>query len=547
MAARVLLVVAIALATSPCLGDEIAGASPLSVPEVARRIDEMIQARLDERNIAASPRASDLNLLRRVTLDLAGRIPTRFEIEEYKAAPVETRYEQAVARLVESPDYAFHLRNELDALLLARKRNDDSWREYLLWATRQNRPWSDIFADLLLPEPEDKPRASAVAFLKERVREPEQMANDTAVLFFGVNIGCAQCHDHPLVADWQQKHFYGMMAFFNRTYKTKKETLAEKPDGQTRFKTVAGEEFDAPFMFLNGECVDEPLVTKSDEERKADLEEVKRQMNDAEAPAPLPPPFRPREELVRLALKADQDRNGFLARAIVNRTWARLLGYGFVEPLDQMHSENPPSHPELLQFLTQDLVAQGYDLRRLIHAIVLTEAYCRSTETYENRPFTELDSFAAGLTRPLSPWQVSLSLLVASQNPDWFAKPEVRTQWENKRGELERQSISLSREIELPGENFQVGVEEALLFSNHPRMQNDYLRDGGDKLFGKLKGLSAEAMIEEAFLVVFTRRPTEQERQFALDYLTATSESPPSVRQNLLWALLTSPEFRFNH
>ena len=515
--------------------------------ELAERIDQHISARLDAQQLPAAPRANDLALLRRVTLDLAGRVPTRHEIQQYEQAPPETRYPQAVQRLLASPDFAFHLRNEIDAQLLARKRHDDRWRNYLLWATQQNRAWSEIFTDIMLPDADDEHIAPAAAFLRERVREPEQMANDTAVLFLGVNISCAQCHDHPLVADWEQQHFFGLMSFFQRTYKTKKETLAEKLEGQVRFKTVTGEEHTAPFMFLNGKTVEEPVQEKTDEQRRAENEEVKRQMNNADAPAPPQPEFSPRAELVKLALQPDETQQSFLSRSMVNRTWARLLGFGLVEPLDLMQSENPAHLPELLDLLSREFIASNYNLQRLIEAIVLSETYCRTSENYQPSDVPSPEWFAKGQAKPLSPWQLSVSLLIASQHPEWYTRPDVAEQWADKRGQFERQAQGLAREIELPEENFQVDVAEALFFSNHPRIQNDYLRDAGDKLLGHLKSLPVDELIDEAFLCILTRRPTEQEKSHLMSFFQGEREQNLVARQNLVWALLTSPEFRFNH
>lgn len=558
-----LIAILLACALSPPAG-LAESYSPAALEDITEKVNSYIQSKLDDAEVAAVPTAKDSVLLRRVTLDLAGRIPLRSEIDAYDQLPDDRRFGKTVERLVKSPDFDFHLRNELDILLLARLRNDDAWRKYLLWAVRENRGWDKIFTDVMLPDPKHEHRQHAALFLRERVRDIEKMTNDTAVLFFGVNIGCAQCHDHPLVLDWEQKHFYGMKSFFNRTYRTKKDTLAEKFEGIVKYKTVSGEEHEAEFMFLNSQVVTEPKIEKTDEQRKAEQEEVKKQMREKDAPPARVPAFSPRAQLVELALETDDRQQNFLARSIVNRTWARLMGYGLVEPLDQMHSENPASHPELLDFLARDFIEHGYDLRRLIGCIVLSDPYRRSSQWYSDEEPPASEHFAMARTRPLTPRQLSLSLLIATTDPEWFARDEVKNQWGQKREELESRSNGLANLLEIPDERFQVSVDEALLFSNASRVQNDYLRTGNDRLIGVLQKLRTgkaqteesssqqepvidSTVVDQAFLVILGRLPDEAESQLITKHLRSRPRDNAAAVQNVVWALLTSPEFRFNH
>lgn len=516
---------------------------------IAKQINQAIQSRIDQEKIAAAPLASESTQLRRLTLDLAGRIPTRKEIEQYASLPESNRYQTTVDRLMSSVDYSYHLRNELDVLLLASMKDDSEWRNYLLRAAQQNRSWRQIFEDVMLPDGSNEETKASAKFLGERIRDIDKMTNDTAVLFFGVNISCAQCHDHPLVSDWEQKHFYGMKSFFNRTYKTKKDTLAEKYEGTVKFKTVAGKEYEAEFMFLNGTAVEEPKVEKTDEQRKAEQEEVKRQMKEKDAPPAKEPDFSPRRELVSLALTADSNGQNYLARSIVNRTWARLTGHGFVEPLDQLHSENPASHPELFAWLTRDFIENGYDLKRLIHGMVLSDPYRRSSTWYSDDEPPSSQYFAVAKARPLSRHQLSLSLIIGTSSPEWMAEPAIADHWDAKRNDFERQSESLTRLLEIPDEKFQIGVEEALLFSNSQRVHNDYLRDGRDKLVAYLKTFVSdhEKVIKEAYLSVLSRKPDDEEMKRFAQFLSARKEVDVSALQTVVWALMTSPEFRFNH
>ena len=178
--------------------------------EVAQAIDHYIDARLQTDNILPAKPASDTVFLRRATLDLAGRIPTTVEGKAYAADQNPEKRDGLIETLLASPDFAYHQRNELDSLLLARLKTDDAWRAYLLSAVRENRPWDQLFREMMTSQDESAEKKNpALEFLRARSKSAEEMTNETSTLFFGVSINCAKCHDHPLVDDWKQDHFYG--------------------------------------------------------------------------------------------------------------------------------------------------------------------------------------------------------------------------------------------------------------------------------------------------------------------------------------------------
>ncbi len=509
-------------------------------------IDLAVSRKLADAGVSATPVVDDAHFLRRATLDLAGRIPTRAELAAFVASDDAEKRTAAVDRLMASPDFAYHLRNELDLLLLARLRDDGEFREYLLTAVRENRSWDQLFREIMLPERERPGEKGPTAFLRERVQELDDVTNDAAALLFGVNVSCAKCHDHPLVADWLQDHYFGMASFFKRTYRTRNGMLAEKFDGDLKFTTVDGEEKPAAFMFLTGTTVTDPTGPRSDEERKQIEEAIEKAQKEDDAPAPPLPEFSPRIELVRMALEGGE--HSYFARNMVNRTWARLLGQGIVHPLDQMHSENPPSHPELLDWLSRDFAAHGYDLRRLIRGIVLSETYARDSEwtSESDPPAPEL--FARGVARPLTPRQFGASLAVATMNPEQLPGLEKPDEWNGRRERFESQANGFASQVEIPEDNFQVSVEEALLFSNGNRIANDYLRDGGDRLVGTLSQIEEiDVLVTTAFECTLSRGPVAEEQAAFTEYLNARGDRRSAAVQQLVWALVTSPEFRFNH
>ena len=539
------------LALSLCLASTLrpTSADELLPPDrdITTVVDHYVDASLTKAGLSGNPQANDGTWLRRVTLDLAGRIPTSREYDWFRQqTPDASRKQATVDRLMSLPDFDFHLRNSLDELLLFNRPYDSGFREYLLWAVKQRRPWDQMFRDMMLARYSDGVEKGSSQFLLSRVRELDDLTNDTAILFFGVNISCAKCHDHPLVEDWHQDHFYGMQAFFSRTFATRKNVLSERPFGDVKYKTTEGEEKQASFMFLTGLVVEDKSPKFEEAERKQ-LEEQLRKMEQVEdAGYILYPTFSPRHSLVEVAIKDERER--LLAKNIVNRTWNRLLGLGLVDPPDQMHSGNPPSHPELLEWLARDLATHAYDLRRLIRGIVLSNAYGRSSEwTSESEP-PAASTFAVIQTKPMTPRQLSASMLVAVRNPEQWPADLQSPDWIRHRQDIENQADGWSREFEQPSEQFQIAVDEALFFSNGERIQNDLLRDSGDRIVGQLKAIEDHAAVtRQLWINVVNREPTPEEQTMATDWLARTNiERSESIR-SLLWALLTGPEFRFNH
>ncbi|MFO1045458.1 MAG: DUF1549 domain-containing protein [Planctomycetaceae bacterium] len=521
-------------------------AAELVAPDftIEKAIDYYIQARLTERQVQPVPAADDCTLVRRTSLDLQGRIPTVTETKQFVDSTDADKRVKLVDAMLASPDFAYHFRNQLDTLLMiGQKGAPGEWREYLLKSARQNRPWNQMFRDMLIANEDDPEAKGANTFVRVRAKELDELTNDTSSIFFGVNVSCAKCHDHPLVEDWKQDHYFGMASFFQRTYVTKKNGIAEKFSGEVKFKTTKGEDKIAKLMFLTGTTIEEPVIQVSAEEKKKQDEEVKKQTQDDKAGPPPTPPFSPRTKLVEVALQTGNDQ--FFARAIVNRIWAMYLGRGLVHPLDQMHSGNPASHPELLEWLSRDLIQHQFDLRRLVRGIVLSQTYARSSEWNASSEPPAADIFAVALVRPLSPRQYSMSLRIASSSPEAY-KPATED-WQKRRDDLERSCEGFANQFELPGENFQVGVDEALLFSNSPQFTDDYLRDSGDRLIGVIKAQPDRgAQINTAYWSALSRAPSADEVAACEQFMAKRTKPVAGLRQ-MVWALLTSPELRFNH
>ncbi len=525
------------LLTSMSLAEELL---PAERP-IAEVVNHYLDARLAQEQVTPASPAGDATLIRRLTLDLVGRVPTLAETKAYLIAGEEDKREQLVERLMQSPGFVRYQSYELDAMLMSGYRG--SLREYLQSALTESRPWNQIFRELMLEKGPQAAPAGAVEFLKTRADDPDKMANDTSVLFFGVNISCAKCHDHPLVEDWKQDHFYGMRSFFSRTFDNG-GFLAERNYGIDRFRTTAGEEKTARLMFLTGMTLEEPeSKDPTDEEKKQEkqrLEEFKKQKQ-----APPPPEFSRRAQLIDVALRTGEDR--FFARALVNRVWLRLFGHGLVMPVDQMHSANPPSHPELLDWLARDFAQHDYDVRRLIRGLVRSRAYAQGSRWEQSeRPRPEL--FAVASVRPLTPQQYAASLRLATLDAQSLPAGENDAELQKQLEANDNSARGFAGELEMPGESFQVGVNEALLFANNERLIKEFLTEGKDRLLTQmLQQSEPRERAETAVWTVYGRPPEDEELDLLADYLTSRADRPVEACRQLLWALVSSSEFRFNH
>lgn len=516
------------------------------IPQV---IDLSIRAAIQRDGIIPADQADDATLIRRLTLDLVGRIPTVAEADAYVASHDPEKRAKLVDRLLTAPGFARFQALQFDAMLnAAADGRRGSVREYLQGALKDGKTWDAIFRDLMLP-PTDVPtekrdrRGNPAEFLKARMADADRLTNDISVAFFGVNVSCAQCHDHPHVDDWTQDRFYGMKSFLARTYDAGGQ-LAERGAGLVKFKPTRGPERPAKLMFLTGVTIEsDTLREPTQAEQKAEREATEK-AKTSKTPPPAPA-FSARAKLVELALKPGQ--SGFFARSIVNRLWHRFFGTGLVTPLDQMHSENPATHPELLDWLARDTSAHGYDLRRLIRGIVMSEAYSRSSR-YPLEDHPPAAYFAVARLKPLSPMQLATSLKIAATDPARFESLKSADDLDNMVEGIEGAARGLAQQLNEPTDDLQIGVAEALLFSNGDRVMKEYLTDGNGSVLGRAKAMKNPTEVVTLLVkAAYTRPPTATETTTLTEYIGRRTDRPAEAYRQVLWALVTSPEFRFSY
>jgi hypothetical protein len=523
--------------STPAVADDLLPADrPLD-----KAIDSYLDQLLKEEGVTPAPQADDAVLIRRLTLDLVGRIPTPDEVKVFVESKDPDKRAKLVDRLLASPAHVRHEATEFNTFLMAGTQGN--LRDYLLRAFAENRRWDVLFRELILADETNPATKGTSEFLRQRVTDLDKLTAEVSVVFFGVNVSCARCHDHPLVQDWKQDHFFGMKAFFARSYDAN-GLLAEREAGLVKFQTTKGVNKQARMMFLTSKVVDdlssrEPTAEEQKQEKEA-LEKAKR----SKTPPPAPKSSA-RARLIEVALQPDQ--RDFFAKAIVNRLWARYYGRGLVAPIDQMHSENPPSHPELLAWLARDFVEHGYDLKRLTRGLVLSQGYGRSSR-WDNGAWPKPHLFAVASVRPLTPMQYATSLRIATADPQTLGADVKADELERRLEGLENQARGFASLFEQPGDNFQISATEALQLSNGDRFRKEFLTDGGDRLLGRLKQLkTSPEVVDLAVRTILSRPPTEEEAQMLRSFLDQRTERSADAQRHLVWALLTSAEFRFNY
>ncbi len=509
-------------------------------------IDLLIEEGWQRRGVRPAVRADDRAFARRLYLDLAGRIPTTEELAAFERDTRSEKRERLIAELLGGPEYPRHFRDVFDVALLGRsdrraaeRRKSNRWHSYLEWAFAANRPWSEIVRDLVVARPESDDQRGAAWFLFAAKDKHRAMAERVAPALLGLQVQCAQCHDHPLASEIEQRHYWGLVSFFERTKNASSPqgiALAESAiGGYSKYADLDGESHESVLAFFDGTVVPEnrpedPKKEKDSAENyvvpPADL------AGDKDARAVAVPKFSRREELFRVALTS-----GLVGKAFVNRVWALLMGRGLVHPVDKMDSIHPPSHPRLLAWLTRDFIANGYDVRRLVRAIVTSRAYQLDSRPRDGKS-TPPEAFAVAMAKPLGAEALQRSWFVATG-----------------RGETSVDALEIADSFgrvfpALFAEENTAELKQALFLSNNPEIDRLLAAEKGTTVERLLALDTTERRVRLAFETMFARTPDSEELGRAAAFLDARRESPERERagiEQFLWALLTSAEFRFNH
>jgi hypothetical protein len=506
------------------------GAKVKALPVERNLVDRAVFGKLKVLGIPSSQPADDATFLRRVSIDITGTTPNEREVTAFLANRDPAKRNKLIDRLVDSPSYADNFANKWNLLLRNKKRtpgDTEGTYEFYQWiwtSLYENKPFDHFVRELLTASGD--PRISPAAIWYREVDEINEQVEDTAQLFLGLRMQCAHCHHHPF-EKWSQDDYYGFSAFFSR--------LARKP-------------------------LADPLSTKTRERRLYHNEGIAEVINPRTGkslrpttlggtPLSIPADHDPR---VKLADWMSNPKNPFFAKAVVNRYWKHFFSRGIVEPEDDMRETNPPSNPELLNALSQEFVASGYDLKSLVRTICRSSTYQLSaipndfnakdrqnfSRYYPRRLSAEVlyDAFhrVTGTSQPYAGLPAGIHAL---QLPDpgvgpyflkVFGQPQGDTACECERS----QDANLAQSLHL---------------LNSSEVQEKIASPSGRAALLASDRRPIAIRVRELYRWVYAREPSDEELRIAEAHLAKHTQDPKPAYEDIVWALINTKEFLFNH
>lgn len=517
--------------------DSLRSQEPLHV-----RIDQLIEAKAGG---PLAPLAADAEFHRRIYLDLAGRVPSVDETKVFLADTALDKREKLINRLLASDDHERRLSQVLHVMLMERLGDHEEWQKFLRNSIKANKPWDQLVREIVNPDANNEQTRGSALWYSKRLENYGQNPVDLPALvrdvgrhFLGIDVQCAQCHDHLFVDDYKQEYYAGLFAFVGHaTLRTdlKFPAVAIKPlDKRIDFMSVFVKEPKAVGPKLpGGEEVAIPVL--------ADNEKFEQPPEPGKS-IPGVPKF---NTLRILSERLPRAENNLFTRNIVNRLWWLMMGRGLVQPLDLHHAGNPPSHPELLDLLSKELAAHQFDMRWLLRELALSKSYQRSSFASDESPVAAApESYRLALEKPLSSEQMLASLRQALGESKPLAMPDGDKGWTEWQARFDKALANPPREPEV---EHSPSVKAALFLMNDSEILK-WLRPEGENLTARLAGLAdAGQLAEELYLSVLSRSPAEEEKQAVAEHLAARGDRRESAIRNLVWALVASNEFCANH
>jgi hypothetical protein len=486
-------------------------------PAVAKFIDAQIDARLAAEKVPASPPCTDEEFVRRAYLDITGVIPTLDQAKAFLDSKEPGKRAKLVDELLESPNYARHRADRWMGILIERSSdnrrvNFDSMRVWLTEQFAANKPWNELVTDILTATG-DQEKNPAVGFFLSNTTV-DKMTDETAKAFLGVQLQCAQCHDHKF-NDWKQNEYWAMAQFFMKV-----EVGGLRKDGnpgiqetqnvrRNKMNPLPESAKSVEPKFLQGSY---PAMAKSE-------------------------PYRP-----VLAKWMTSPTNPFFAKAMTNRVWSEMFGRGIVNPVDDMVGQNLPSHPELLTALAADFAANGFDVKHLIRSICNSETYARSSKSVAGNESAGPQLYAKRTVRVLTPEQLFDSLAAVTkfqEAPGRMRDKAVKGMPQAARDRFVNFFLA-GAEMVNPVE-YEAGIPQALKLMNS-RQTGASNPQIVRAVIGSARGTEA---LEKIYLSTLSRRPTAQEADRLAKYLDNGGISQDALG-DVLWAVLNSSEFTLN-
>ena len=515
---------------------------PVSSETVIARISEELQTRWNALGLQPSARADDSEWLRRIYLDIMGRVPTVHEAQSFLADKREQKRETLVDELLNDSGYARNFTTKWTNLLIGRSSNPqvnrDAFEKFLRVSFAGNRPWNQIVADLISAEGNNSENGATNFLIAHLNNDATPATAVCSKLFLGRQVHCNQCHNNPYDKT-KQLAFWELNSFFQQTtsvYRQRRdpntgrllsgftELVTRDAGGPTYFETQTGL-MQVAYPRFNGKDVDSSPETNR------------------------------RVELARLMTTGEQPQ---LAAAFINRIWEHFFGIGFTRSVDDMGPHDPASHPELLASLSEQFMRSGYDMKQLIRWICLSEPYqlsSRFSESNQNDDpsLGDLPAFSRMYVKSMTAEQTYDSFLTATKAHqvgavDWTQAERNRQQW------LRQFVVAFHTDENDEKMAFEGSIGNALSLMNGPLIDKALDTSAGSFLGEIVRQKSSESeKIRSLCLATLSRTPSPSEFSSLKKMLRDGSVShdgrsrSTEAYQDLFWALLNSNEFASVH
>jgi hypothetical protein len=506
------------------------GADTSKMPEAVNLVDAAVFGKLKQLGIPASDVCDDATFLRRVSLDITGGLPPEEEVRAFLADAAADKRDRLIDRLLDTTAYADHFANKWNFVLRNKKEGGDDapgtmlFHQWLWTKMYDNTPYDQFVREIVTAsgDPQTNP---AVVWYRD-VDSTEEQVEDTAQLFLGLRIQCARCHHHPF-EKWSQDDYYGMAAFYNRVGKK----VVPNASGTMRDRRV----------FHN-----EGIATSSNPRTGKALKPTGLGTPAYDIAADSDP-------RVKLADWMSDPKNPFFAKSLVNRYWKHFFSRGIVEPEDDMRETNPPANPELLNALSEHFIQSGFDLKELVRTICRSRTYQLSALPNEYNA-SDKQNFSRYYPRRLSAEVLYDAFHIVTDTSENFGGMPAGT----KAMQLADAS-SATYFLQVFGQpkgdtacecerSMDANLAQSLHLLNGREIQDKIARDGA-----RTARLATDAArpdderIKELYRWVFAREPNAEELEVALAYLKKHADNVRRGYEDVVWALINTKEFQFNH
>ncbi len=521
----------------------------LEVEKVTQIIDREITQKLKDQNLQSNPLTSDAEFMRRVYLDVTGCTPNQTEAQAFLSSQDPHKRAQLIDTLLQDEGFGTQQgRVWRDWIAPQELPSEGNGGNQPIQATRnlgkwfadqfnQNKPWNQIVHEVVTVDGQlkDKPQGLFYSLTGTDTGIPEPAGATRAItsLFLGLDLQCAQCHDDPY-KEWKQTDFWAQAAFFKnvqsnfngRYFAAVTETFG-KPTGKGAKKITTRDR-------SNNGLITIPKDSFENAGKVVEMTYLLSEKIQVEAKQPLRP---------ILSEWLTSKDNPYFAKAFVNRTWSYFFARGIVEPIDDMRPSNKPSHPKVLEVLTQEFIQSKFDVKHLVRLILNTDAYQRSSLSIEKEDKKLRESFGRYPVKVLSTDQLYDSLRQALQDPKLdlrtYDKKALRRFGESSPvGDEYTEFQRLFETDENDSTHFTHGIPQFLALLNHPQVSS-----GGPKVDKLIKAKTEpQQAVNELYFETLSRPPSPDELDEALEYI---QEDPDNKRtySGVLWMLLNRSEF----